>query len=149
MSKKPFGQDDLFDEWSRKLHDIMDQMLEREFVQFRQFRDTGAWQPALNIYETRDNYHICVELAGIDETQISVELRHPSTLIIAGQRDQPCPAGVEGPLSVYALEVDEGAFTREIELPENIAVDHIEATYQTGFLWITVPRNAHARRSEA
>ena len=48
--------------------------------------------------------------------------------------------GVEGPLSIHAMEIDEGPFRREIELPEAVDVDRMEATYSKGYLWITVPR---------
>ena len=46
---------------------------------------------------------------------------------IRGRRAQPRPDGVEGPLSVHAMEIDEGPFSREIDLPEPIDMDQIEA----------------------
>ncbi len=137
MSFDKFGQGDEFDEWSRKIHDIMDEMQKRDFVHFR---DSGTWQPATNVYETRDTYHICVELAGVPREQIDVECSEQQRITIKGNRRQPRPDGVEGPLSIHAMEVDEGPFWREIDLPEPIEVDHLEAIYSEGYLWITVPR---------
>jgi HSP20 family molecular chaperone IbpA len=40
------------------------------------------------------------------------------------------------------MEIDEGAFCREIDLPEPIDVDQMEATYAKGYLWITAYRAA-------
>jgi HSP20 family protein len=115
----------------------MDEMEKRDFVHFR---DSGTWQPATNVYETRGAYHICVELAGVHHEQIDVECGHRARITISGKRLQPRPDGVAGPLSIHAMEIDEGPFRREIDLPEPIDVDKLAATYSEGYLWITVPR---------
>ena len=137
MSFNEFGQGERFDEWSQKIHDIMDEMQRRDFVQFRR---GDAWQPATNVYETRAAYFICVELAGVDEQRIDVTCEDRTRIIISGTREQPRPLGVDGPLSVHAMEIDEGAFCREIDLPEEIDVDRMEASYSKGYLWITAFR---------
>ena len=132
-----FGDEQNVNEWSRKIHDIMDEMARRSFVHFR---DSKTWQPATNVYETRDAYHICVELAGMNPDEIDVRCAEQTRVTISGLRGQARPAGVEGPLSVHAMEIDEGPFLREIDLPEPVAVDAIEATCQEGYLWITLPK---------
>jgi HSP20 family protein len=137
MALGNFGQGEGFEEWSQNIHDIMDEMLRRSFVRFR---DSGTWQPATNVYETRDAYHICVELSGVSREEIGLECCECTRITIRGRRAQPRPDGVEGPLSVHAMEIDEGPFSREIDLPEPIDVDQIEAKYGEGYLWITVPR---------
>lgn len=137
MSISKFGQGAEFDEWSRKIHDIMDEMQKRSFVYFR---DSGTWQPATNIYEARDAYYICVELAGVHARQVDIECVDRSCLTITGNRAQPRPDEVQGPLSVHAMEIDEGPFRREIDLPQAIDVQRVEATYSEGYLWIKVPR---------
>ena len=137
MSFGKFGQGAEYEEWSQKIRDIMDEMEKRDFVHFR---DSGTWQPATNVYETRDTYFICVELAGVPRQQIEVECLDSRRILIRGSRAQPRPEGVEGPLSIHAMEVDEGPFWREIELSEPIDVDRMEATYSEGYLWIKVTR---------
>lgn len=134
-----FGGESDFAEWSRRIEQIMDEMLRRTFVQFR---DVGAWQPATNVYETRDAYHICVDLAGMERDQVAVHWVSPMRLTIAGWRPQPRPPVSGGELSVHLLEVDEGRFERSIELPDPIDADGVEAWYEKGFLWITAPKTA-------
>lgn len=131
-------QRDHFGPWSRKLGDIMDEMLKRSYVGFR--NTSACWQPATDVFETRVDYHICVELAGLDESEIEVHCRDERVVVISGVRGQPRPAGVTGPLSVHALEIDEGQFHRQIELPEPVVVDQIEATHSKGYLWIRLPK---------
>lgn len=139
MPFSEFGQGERFDEWSQKIHDIMDEMQRRDFVQFRH---GDAWQPSTNVYETRAAYFICVELAGVDDQKVDVTCVDRTRITISGVREQPRPLGVDGPLSVHAMEIDEGAFCREIELPEPIDVDQMEAAYAKGYLWITAFRAA-------
>jgi HSP20 family protein len=137
MSFGKFGQGEGFDEWTQKIRDIMDEMQRRDFVHFR---DSGTWQPATNVYETRDAYHICVELSGVRAQQVDVACVERARITISGSRVQPRPEGVEGPLSIHAMEIDEGPFAREIDLPEPIDVDRVDAKYSEGYLWITAPR---------
>ncbi|MBI5864764.1 MAG: Hsp20/alpha crystallin family protein [Planctomycetes bacterium] len=137
MAFDKFGAGEGLDDWSRKIGDLMDEMMTRSFVHFRHH---GTWEPSTNLYETRDAYYVCVELSGIDESQMDVQCADGRKLTISGQRDQPRPPNVDGPLSVYALEIDEGPFRREIEIPEPVVADRVIAVYTKGFLWITLPR---------
>lgn len=133
-----FDRNDDPEKWSQKVRDIMDEMLKRSFVPFR---DPGAWQPATNVYETRDFYYICVELSGVSREHIDVEVLEKSRVFVRGVRSQPRPKAAEGPLSVHVLEIDEGAFARQIDLPERVDDARIEATYDEGYLWITIPKS--------
>jgi len=125
------------DEWSRKMHDIMDEMRNRRFFHFR---DSKVWQPATNVYESRENYHIGLDLAGMDEADIAVECLDERRVRVTGVRGSPRPPGTDGPLSVHVLEIDEGPFAREIDLPDAIVVDAVEASYSKGYLWISLPK---------
>ncbi len=132
-----FGKRSDFDEWVQKLHDIMDEMLKRSFVDFRH---TGEWQPATNVYESRECYYICVELAGVERDRIDVECIEGTRVLLRGTRDSPRPADTDAPLSVHVLEIDEGAFRREIDLPEPVDVERIDARHRQGYLWIRLPK---------
>lgn len=124
------------DEWSQKMLEMMDEMLKRDFVDFRK---ADAWRPAANVFERDDDYHVCIDLAGIEPDHVDVTCTTPTRLEIAGSRTQPKPAGT-GELSVHILEIDEGRFGRAFELPEAVDVDRVEATYDKGYLWITLPK---------
>lgn len=138
MSFNKFGEDERVNTWSQNIHELMDEMLKRSFVDFRK---PGCWQPAINVFESRNSYHICVDLAGVDREQITVECTRNRLISIIGVRDQPRPQCASDPLSVHALEIDEGPFRREVELPEDVRVNAIDATYTKGYLWITLPKS--------
>ena len=38
------------------------------------------------------------------------------------------------------MEIDEGPFRREIDLPAAVDTSQVEATYRKGFLWIRLPK---------
>ena len=139
MSKQNLGHGGTVDDWSRKMHDVLDEMLKRSFVDFR---DYGAWRPATNVYESDTAFYICVELAGVRLEEIEVECLSARHVKISGVRRKPVPEGEPAPLSIHALEIDEGPFAREINLPEPIVVDGVKAAHVEGYLWITLPRKS-------
>lgn len=124
--------------WSQRIHDMMDEMLQRNFLEFR---TPGAWPPPCNVYDSPDEFHICVELAGVLRDSIVVDCPEAQRIVIAGKRQDPRVAGQREPLTVYSLEIAEGQFRRQIELPTPISADRVESTYDKGYLWIRLPKN--------
>ena len=138
MSFSKFGQGGDVGEWSQKLRDIMDEMTKRSFVPYR---DTGIWQPATDVYETRADYFICFELAGTSPEAVEIECLEQHRLRISGYRGNPRPEGESGPLSVHVMEIDHGPFRREVDLPEPVDINAVQATYDKGFLWVRLPKS--------
>lgn len=137
MAFDKFGEKQGMDAWSQTMSEMLDEMLRRSYVQWR---TAGTWQPQTNVYETRRAYHVCVDLAGLSAEEIDVQCVSPQRVSISGHRSQPRPPDAAGVLSVHVLEIDEGPFRRELELPEPIDMDAVEASYLKGFLWITLPK---------
>ncbi len=121
----------------RKISELMDEMLNRDFFQFR---GAGSWTPAINLYEDDNAYHLCVELAGVRDRQIELRCASDRQLIVCGLRSQPRPCHTDDPLRIVVMEIDEGRFRREVQLPEPIEPGEIEADNSEGFLWVTLPR---------
>lgn len=137
MSKHKSGEGQSMDEWNKNVHELIDEMHRRTYVQFR---GTGAWQPATNVYEAATSYLICVDLAGVDEQEVDVEVRDGRRVMLQGRRARPTPVDPPDRLSIHVMEIDEGPFRREIELPVAVDVDAVEATYRKGYLWISLPK---------
>lgn len=137
MPADRFGSRDDLESWSQKIHEMIDEMHSRSYFSFR---DCATWQPSTNVYETAEAYFVCLELAGVDRERIDIQCVDPMRVRIRGTRPQPRPAGIEGTFSIHALEIDEGPFEREVELPEPVDVTRVEATYKKGYLWVVLPR---------
>ncbi len=138
MAKGKPGEKHGLEEWSRSIQLMIDEMHKRTFVQFR---NVAAWQPATNVYESDAAYHVCVDLAGLNDDQVHVDCVE-RRLVIEGARDKPLPEPPDqaNSLSVHVMEIDEGPFRREITLPQSVDVDHVQATYRKGYLWILLPK---------
>jgi HSP20 family protein len=87
-----------------------------------------------------------VDLAGVDKTKIDLEVAN-SRLSIRGNRSVPSydegeenATAEKGKLRVHMMEIDHGAFFREVELPEHVAQSKITAHYRNGMLWIELPK---------
>ena len=139
MAESKFGHGQGMDEWSRNISDIMEEMRTRSFFDFR---DSGTWQPATNMYETQDAYHICVDLAGVREEAVELRNVNAKQIRVVGRRRQPHPRGVEGPLSVHLMEIDQGPFDREIDFPDPVDFEARRVICDEGYLWITLPKKA-------
>jgi HSP20 family protein len=99
----------------------------------------SPWEPAINAYRCDDCIRICVELAGVDRSQIDVTVRQ-RRISIQGVRDVPEPKEKDHRVvQTIAMEIDYGAFQRELELPEEIDVQEVQADQRNGLLWIHLP----------
>lgn len=142
MSYKQFGSGEHLDDWSRKIHELMDEMFRRRFVDFR---DAGPWRPLTNLYESESAFLICIELSGVDDWQVDVEAEPSPRVRVRGVRHQPRPAKPCRTLSIHLLEIDEGPFSRDVELSAPIDVGGVEASFNKGFVWISVPKITPAK----
>src|SRR3954468_15705588 len=104
-----------------------------------------TWTPSVNLYETDQSYLVCVDVAGVDKEKIDVEVLD-NQLTLKGTREVPMldgvmpshhddPAGATGTgrrLRVHLMEIDHGAFCRQVELPEDVLREQITAQYLNG-----------------
>ncbi len=119
-----------------------------------------TWTPNVNLYETANDYIVCVDLAGVDKEKIEVEVIG-QVLKLRGTRavpaheeaagDHPGEAGAPAQrrVRIHLMEIDHGGFCREVELPEDVDKDRIAANHRNGLLWIELPKTAVREAAEA
>jgi HSP20 family protein len=105
---------------------------------------TDWLKPTLDIGASDKEYTISVELPGVDENEIQVELGN-DTLKIKGEKKQEKE---EKERNYYRMERSYGSFQRTLSLPEDADQDDIKAVYKNGVMSITIPRKA-ASKTEA
>ena len=99
----------------------------------------GSWVPAINAYRYPRQIVICVELAGVDQSQIKLQV-DARRVTIRGCRSLPKPADPEeSPSQILAMEIDDGLFVREVILPVAVDPGQVRAGHVNGFLWIHLP----------
>jgi HSP20 family protein len=102
--------------------------------------EEGAWAPPMDVCETRDHLRVLIELPGVPQDQIQVEILE-GVLTIRGER-RPDPAFRNDQLQ--RMERRYGAFCRRLDLPPVVDPEGIRATYRDGVLEIRLPKLAGA-----
>ena len=93
-----------------------------------------AWRPPTDVYETEDNVIVKAEVAGMSEEDFTISLSNRSLQISGARRDPDCK------LAYQQLEIPYGHFYTEVFLPYAVAYDEIQATYESGFLTVVLPK---------
>jgi HSP20 family protein len=98
-----------------------------------------AWEPAINAYRCEKCIRICVDLAGVERSQIDL-IVEPQRVLIRGSRELPEPSHDEGrAVRLLAMEIDYGPFEREVPLPAEVEIKQAHAEQRNGMLWISLP----------
>ena len=100
---------------------------------------SNTWRPPTDVYETDEAVIVRVEIAGMHDADFFVTL-HDRLLTITGSRTDPSPK-----VAYHQFEVRYGEFRTEVILHWAIEQSDITATYQDGFLTVSLPK-ARVRR---
>ena len=105
-----------------------------------------SWVPALDVWETDQEVVYALDLPGIPEEDISVELEN-GALTVSAERERTNEISDD---KLYRYERRFGAFSRTVGLPQGITEDQIRADYRDGVLEIHVakPEQPKPRRIE-
>jgi HSP20 family molecular chaperone IbpA len=96
----------------------------------------GSWRPPVEVIETEESLVITVEIAGIDENDLSLVV-DGDRLLIRGERPDRRQAEKR---SYHEARIAYGAFGADVFIPFPVDTDQTEAEYHNGFLHIVLPR---------
>ena len=100
--------------------------------------------PPVNIFDSAEGALVVAEVPGLDMTKLSVT-GTGRTLTISGERQfEPDGKG----WGYHRRELNEGRFSRSIQLPEDYDAGNAEARYEAGLLIVRVPRTERAKARE-
>jgi HSP20 family protein len=111
----------------------------------RLFDEVGvapATLPNADVYETKDELVVELEVPGFDEADLEIEVSD-HTLAVKGKRAEEKE---ERQKSFQLRERLESSFERRFALPEDVDTGKVAATYKKGVLEIHVARAAQAER---
>jgi HSP20 family protein len=97
-------------------------------------RTNQAWVPALDVWETENEIVYALDLPGIPEDKISVEL-DDGALTITAERER---AQEESDERFYRFERRYGTFSRTVGLPQGVSEGDVHADYNNGVLEVHV-----------
>jgi HSP20 family protein len=99
-------------------------------------RTNEAWLPALDVWETENNIVYALDLPGIPEDKISVELDE-GALTISAERDRTQEQSEE---RFYRFERRFGTFSRTFSVPQGVTESDVSADYKDGVLEVHVKK---------
>jgi len=102
---------------------------------------TSSYAPAVDVYEGEHNVTLKIEVPGIDEKDIDVQLEN-NTLTVHGERKIEKEEKEE---NYRRVERQYGSFTRTFTLPTTVDSEKVSATYDKGVLKIALPKKAEAK----
>ena len=103
------------------------------------FPDESQWlRPTLDIGASETEYTVTVELPGVDEKEVQLELVK-DTLRISGEKKQEKEQKEK---NYYRMERSYGSFQRVLSLPEDADQEGIKANFKNGVMQVIIPRKA-------
>jgi len=124
---------------SRDLTDIQTQM-NRLFDNLTE----RVWAPPVDLYETKNEVVVAVELPGLNEKDIRVSITG-DLLTIQGERQWSDEAREAGH---YRQERWFGKFERTLSLPIPVEAGQVKATYRDGVLTVKLPKTEGVKPRE-
>ena len=130
----------------RQFHHEIDRLFDRTFSGIgltpfsgdRPLLPEGMLKPTLDLSASDGEYTITVEIPGVDEKDIQLDIAN-DTLTIRGEKKQQKE---EKDKNYYRMERSYGSFQRVLSLPADADQDGIEAIFSKGVLTVILPRKA-------
>ena len=113
---------------------IGDPFLSSTMVAWRSSLRPHNFRPPTDLYESDQALIVRVEIGGMKEDDFNIVLSQ-NLLIIHGVRSD-----LEEKKAFLQMEIPFGEFSTEVEFSIPVDLDHAEAQYDTGILWIILPK---------
>ena len=101
-------------------------------------------QPAVNVTEGKEAYHVSADLPGMDEKDIELSVSNGMLCIKGERRDEQERKDDDW----HIRERRVGRFSRTFRLPEDVNAEGIAAKFRNGVLEVTLPKRPEARPRE-
>lgn len=98
--------------------------------------ESGRWLPNMNVYETKENLVVEVDIPGIDPKSVEINLQG-QTLTVNGERHVP---QFSDDVRILRHEPGYGRFQRTVQLPVQIDPEKVAAKADMGVMTITMPK---------
>jgi HSP20 family protein len=124
------------------LRDAMNQFIADSFVPVTgsAASTNGVASLPMNLYEDGEKYYLALQVPGVNPETVEITAAN-GVLTVAARRESPAR---EGWRTVWQ-ELAPSDFRRQVRLPVEFDSSGIEATYEHGLLWLTVPKAEHVK----
>ena len=108
------------------------------------FREVGFREPAIEVYEEKDDVVVKAEIPGMKKEDLEINISG-TLLTIKGEKKQEEEVKKKG---YYYSERSYRSFMRTIDLPKEVHIDKAYANFKDGVLEVRLPKTEEAKRKE-
>ena len=135
--------------WERDMDRMMEDFFGRRIrpwwpERWSRTNELEVRSPAVDLYEEKDDVVVKAELPGMDKDDIEVNLTD-NALTIKGEKKKEEEIKDE---NYYHSERTYGAFVRTLQLPKDVHVDKVKASFKNGILEVRIPKTEEAKTKE-
>ena len=103
-----------------------------------------ALAPAVDIVDDKDHFKVEVEMPGMGEEDINVEL-DDGLLTIKGEKTV---SKKNKDKNYLRREISYGRYERQVALPDDVDIDNAQASFKKGMLWVNIPKKPESIREK-
>jgi HSP20 family protein len=125
------------------LRDAMNQLIADSFapvVGSAAAATNGVESLPMNLYEDGEKYYLALQAPGVNPEAVEITAAN-GVLTVAARRELPARDGWRTVWQEFAPS----DFRRQVRLPIEFDSNGIEATYEHGLLWLTIPKAEHVK----
>ena len=124
------------------LRDEFDRLFEAPLAELaRSSQLLSGWNPALDVFEDKDNVVVKAEVPGMKKEDIEISF-HDGSLSISGERKG---GSKSEDAEVHHSERFFGRFQRTVTLATPVNAEKVKAQYKDGILTVTLPKTEEAK----
>jgi HSP20 family protein len=127
------------------MRDAMDRLFDESFFSpgggWLTWASTGARPLPLDIYETADDIVVRAVVPGVEPDAIDVQYQNGFLTIRATSPEENADSNWKW----HAHEIVGGEAVRQVTLPRDVEIDHVQSSYKNGVLTLVLPKTANAK----
>ena len=124
------------------LRDAMGQLFEQAFLRPGYnpggYTPGGAWLGPMNVIETDGQYHCQIVVPGVRPEDLDLSVRQNTLTLTMAVKDA-FPDETPKKATYLLKEFGPGEYSRSITFPKDVDGNKVEARYDRGLLYVTVP----------
>lgn len=107
-------------------------------------RGRESWYPAVDIEESKDNYHVTMELPGMGKDDVNISFEN-GVLHVRGEKKEEKE---DKDRNYHCYERRYGKFERAFRIHSDVDNDKIDANFKNGVLSIDLPKAEKAKAKQ-
>lgn len=120
-----------------RMNRLIDQTLSRSHAE-GELSSSGAWSPAVDLYESDKSLVLKAELPDVDQNDIELRI-DDDRVTLRGQRRLKEEVSEK---QFLRMERSYGPFHRTFELPTSVDAEKVKAEFKRGVLTVVMPKKA-------